>query len=200
MPGARQAAAAGAALGIAGGLALLAPLVVEIPGVLNVARIVLYHAGAIAVGLAAYPWQARVSRRVALAASLPLVGMHAWSIGWIVLPAGQATASGALGSVLFAGAIAMWGSTAWFGSLSAGAGILWRGASLLLAGGAVLAVTGMSRLGLTTDAQPTVFAPLSLLGIVCTGVAWVLVGVDPLVLGRARAQSAVAQGGAGSSA
>jgi len=188
-------------LGILGGLALLVALVVEVPAALNGVRIVLFHVGVIAVGLGIYPWHARTSRWLAAAASVPVLVTNAWSAGWIVLPAAQrGLGSGTIGLVLLVGAIALWGSMVWFGILAIRAGVLWRSASLLLVVGAALAVTGMSRLGLTSDAQPTIFAPLSLFGIAGTGVAWILLGVDLLLLGRARVPPGLPSGRAEASA
>jgi hypothetical protein len=49
--------------------------------------------------------------------------------------------------------------------------------------GSLLAFTGMDRLEWTTRADPTIFLPLSLAGIVLVGIGWIALGVD-LVMTR----------------
>ena len=60
-------------LGVAGGLALLAAFVVEIPAGWTTVRLVLFPVGTIAVVAAAYGSHAAASRRLALAGTIPVV-------------------------------------------------------------------------------------------------------------------------------
>ena len=53
-----------------------------------------------------------------------------------------------------------------------------RWGALALAIGSVLALTGMDRLELTSVANPTIFGPLSLIGIALNGLGWILLGLD----------------------
>jgi hypothetical protein len=63
--------------------------------------------------------------------------------------------------------------------------VLWRWASLALAIGSLLTITGMDRLALTSPDNPTVFAQLALAGFVMVGTAWLLLGAQ-IAVGRAR--------------
>lgn len=178
-------------VGILGGLALLAAFVVDIPEAWNPVRLVLYLAGAIAIALAVHPWHARVSPRLAVAGTVPLVVANAWSMTWVMLSIAQDRPFGGdFGLIGFYASLAAWLADAWFGLCALRIGVLWRPATFLLAVGSLLAITGMDRLELTTQANPTVFGPLSLLGIVLNGAAWIVLGTK-IAIGRAMSKPAV---------
>jgi hypothetical protein len=166
-------------VGILGGLGLLAAFVVEIPSGWNPLRLVLFNAGALAVALAAYRPHAAVSRRLALAGTIPIVVANTWAIAWTLLAIGRESPfSGDFGLVGFWGGLAAWLADAWFGIVALRIGVLWRPATTLLAVGSLLAITGMDRLELTSQANPTVFSPISLAGIALNGIAWILLGLE----------------------
>ena len=50
--------------------------------------------------------------------------------------------------------------------------------ALALAIGSTLAILGMDRLELTSEANPTIFGPIGLIGVALNGVGWILLGLD----------------------
>ena len=170
--------------GILGGLVLLAAFVVDVPEAWNPARLVLFLAGAVAIAVAAHPAQARVAPRLDLAGAVPLGIATLSSITWILQSSGQERPFGGdFGLIGFYASLAVWVAHAWFGLCALRIGVLWRWATLVLIAGSLLAMTGMDRLELTTQSNPTIFEPLSLLGIALNGTAWVLLGTQ-IVAGR----------------
>jgi Na+-translocating ferredoxin:NAD+ oxidoreductase RnfA subunit len=173
-------------LGVAGGLALLLAYLLEIPPAWNALRLVLFCAGAIALALATHGRHAAVSRRLALAGTIPLVIANALYIGWILLSLGQERPfAGDFGLVGFWAALAFWLADAWFGVIALRLGVVWRGAALILVAGSLMSIAGMDRLELTSQANPTVFGPLALTGVALNGLAWVLLGL-PIAFPRIR--------------
>lgn len=176
--------------GIVGGLGLLAAFVIDIPPALNTVRIVLFGVGAIAIAVALYPPHAAVSRRLALAATVPLIVANGWSIAWILLAIGRERPfAGDFGLVGFWAGLSFWLADAWFGVMAMRLGVAWRWAALVLTVGSLLAILGIDRLELTSEANPTVFGPIALTGIALNGLAWILLGVNLLVLARRGSQT-----------
>jgi len=119
-----------------GGLVLLAAFVVEIPSGWNPLRLVLFNAGALAVALAVYTPHAAVSRRLALAGTIPVVVAKTWAIAWTVLAIGRESPfSGDVGLVGFWGGLGVWLVDAWFGIVALRLRVVWRPAALMLAVG-----------------------------------------------------------------
>ena len=58
-----------------------------------------------------------------------------------------------------------------------------------------LAILGIDQLELTSEANPTIFGPIALIGVALNGVAWILLGLDLVLDGRAvpRLRSALAR-------
>ena len=166
-------------VGVLGGVGLLLAFVVEIPAALNTVRLVLFGAGAVAIALATYGRHAAVSRRLALAGTIPLIVANGWYIAWILLAIGRERPfAGDFGLAGFWAGLAFWLADAWFGIVALRLGVVWRWAALALAIGSLLAITGIDRLGLTSQANPTIFQPIALTGIALNGVAWVLLGLE----------------------
>lgn len=173
-------------VGIVGGIGILVAFVVDIPPAVNTVRIVLFYAAAISVTVAVHPWHAAVSRRLALVAAVPLVLTNAWSLAWFLVGLGQERPfAGDFGLVGFYAGLASWMADAWFGLVALRIGVLWHPATLALAVGSILAITGIDRLGLTSSADATIFGPVSLLGIALTATAWVALGTQ-VALGERR--------------
>jgi hypothetical protein len=173
-------------VGILGGLALSAAFMVDVPDAWNTGRLILFLAGGIAIAVASYPDQATVAPRVALAGAVPLIVASLWSVAWILLSIGREQPFGGdFGLIGFSASLAVWLAHAWFGLCALRIGVLWRPAAIVLVAGSLLAITGMDRLELTTQANPTIFEPLSLLGIALDGAAWILLGTQ-IVAGRAQ--------------
>jgi hypothetical protein len=167
-----------AILGIAGGLGLLAAFAIEIPPALNTWRIVLFCSGAIAIAAATFGRHVAISRPWAIAGTVPVMVANAAYLAWILLASGRASPfSGDVGLAGFWLGLAMWLADAWFGLVALRIGTVPRWVALMLAAGSVLAVLGIDRLGLTSSANPTIFGPISLVGIALNGAAWVVLGL-----------------------
>ncbi len=172
-------------VGMLGGLGLLAALVVDIPTASNTVRLVLFCAGAVAVGMAHFGRHAAAWRRLALAGTIPLVVANAAYIAWILLAVGRERPfAGDFGLVGFWAALAFWLADAWFGIVALRLGVVWRPAALILVAGSIMAITGMDRLELTSQAIPTIFANVGMTGVALVGVAWILLGLEVLLGGR----------------
>jgi hypothetical protein len=168
-------------LGISGGAVLVAAFLIDIPTELNVVRLVLYLVGAMAVVVAVHRRQFAVSPRLAgLAATAALVANAAVLVREILPYGPWHPFAGDNGLVLFYATIAMWLSDAAFGVVALRLGMVARLGAVALAVGSTLAITGVDRLGLTSEANPTIFGPLSLTGIALNGIAWIVLGIDLL--------------------
>jgi hypothetical protein len=182
-------------VGILGGLVLLAAFVVEIPPAWNTVRLFLFPAGAIAVALAVHGRHAAVSRRLALAGTVPVLLANGALIAWELLALGRERPfAGDFGLIGFWVGLAFWLADGWFGVVALRLGVLWRWAAVALVAGSLLAILGIDRLGLTSAANPTVFGPLALAGIGLNGIAWVLLGLE-LAVPRLRGSRAVTAAG-----
>ena len=169
-------------VGIVGGLGLLAAFVVEIPPAWNTVRLFLFPAGAIAVAARRHGTHADVSRRLALAGTVPVLLANGAVIAWELFALGRERPfAGDFGLVGFWVSIAVWLADAWFGMVALRLGVLLRWAAVALVAGSLLAILGIDRLGLTSAANPTVFGPLALAGIALNGIAWVLLGLEVAV-------------------
>jgi len=174
-------------VGVLGGAVLLAAFVVDIAPDLNVLRLVLFNAGAMAIVLAVNRRQASAAPAAALLVAVPTFVANAWYLSMVFLSIGRPQPP--LGDSdfrlvwFFAGA-AMWLTDAAFGLVTLRLGVVARWAALALAIGSVLAFTGMDRLGLTSPSDPTIFGPLSLAGIALNGIGWIVLGLDVAIRRR----------------
>jgi hypothetical protein len=167
------------AAGILGGVVLLAAFLLEIPAGVNDLRIVLYLLGASAVVVAVHRRQVDASPTLARLVAIAAVVANASVLLREVLPYGPwHPFAGDNGLVLFYAGIAMWLTDAAFGLVTLGLGVVTRWGALALAVGSVLAVLGIDRLGLTSEANPTIFGSLALTGIALNGLGWILLGLD----------------------
>lgn len=165
--------------GILGGAVLLAAFVVEFAPGLNDLRIVLFNLGAMAVVIGVHRRQASAAPGLALLGAVPAFLANAWYVATVVLAIGHPNPFGGdFGLVYFAAGLALWLTDAWFGLVTLRLGVVTRWGALALAIGSVLAITGIDRLGLTSSDNPTIFGPLSLVGIALNGIGWILLGLD----------------------
>lgn len=165
--------------GILGGGVLLAAFLLEIPAGLNVLRLVLFLVGANAVVVAVHRRQVHASPTLARVVAIAAVIANASVLLREVLPYGPwHPFAGDNGLVLFYAGIAMWLADALFGLVTLRLGIVTRWGALALAVGSALAILGIDRLGLTSEANPTIFGSLALTGIALNGIAWILLGFD----------------------
>ena len=161
--------------GILGGAVLIAAFLFEISPELNAVRIYLLVIGAMAIVIGVHRRQASVAPTVASLGAVPALLANAWYVAMMVLATGRPQPfAGDFGLVFFAAAVAMLLSDAAFGVVTLRLGGVSRWGSLALASGSLLSYTGIDRLGLTS----TIFGPLSQVGIVLTGIGWILLGLD----------------------
>src|SRR4029077_6182036 len=85
----------------------------------------------------------------------------------------------------FVAGMAMWLTNAAFGAATAWYRMAARPSALVLAVGSLMALTGIDRLQLTSEAAPTIFGPISQVGIALTGAAWMLLGAELVTRSRA---------------
>ena len=175
------------AVGILGGVVLLAAFVVGIPGDLNALRLVLFNLGAIAVTIAVQRRHAETGSRVALLVASAAVLANAWYLVMVVLSIGRPVPPAPdpdFRLVMFYAGLAMWLADSAFGFVALRLGLVTRWGALALAIGSLLAVLGMSHLELTSPSNPTIFGPLSLVGIALNGIGWIVLGLDVALRGR----------------
>ena len=175
------------AVGILGGVVLLAAFVVGIPGDLNALRLVLFNLGAIAVTIAVQRRHAETGSRVAWLVASAAVLANAWYLVMVVLSIGRPVPPAPdpdFRLVMFYAGLAMWLADSAFGFVALRLGLVTRWGALALAIGSLLAVLGMSHLELTSPSNPTIFGPLSLVGIALNGIGWIVLGLDVALRGR----------------
>lgn len=171
--------------GILGGAVLLAAFIVEIAPNLNSLRLVLFNVGSIAVGIAVQRRQGDSSPILARVATGAAVLANAWYLAMVVLSIGRPNPfAGDLGLGLLLGGVALWLADAAFGVVTVWLRVVSRWGALALAVGSVLALTGIDRLGLTSAANPTIFGPVSQIGLALNGLGWILLGLDVATRGR----------------
>jgi hypothetical protein len=171
--------------GILGGAVLLAAFVVEVPPDLNDARLVIFNLGAIAVVVAVHRRQVERGPMLARAVAVAAILANAWYLSMVVLSIGRADPfAGDFGLAFFYAALALWLADAVFGGVTLRLRAVAPWGPLALAIGSVLAFTGIDRLALTSVTNPTIFGPLSLIGVALNGVAWILLGLDIVSGGR----------------
>ena len=162
-------------LGIVGGVALVGVFVVSIPVDVNTVRLVLFNLGAIAVAAAT---AIVLAGRLVMVVAGATIAANAWYLAMVVastvasIPIGP----GAFGVVGFWAGLSMWIADAAFGVVGFRLGGSARLGAIALTVGSLLAVLGMDRLELTTRANPTIFLPLSLVGIALNGAGWIVLG------------------------
>ncbi len=174
--------------GILGGIVLLSAFVIWIPDWSSVGRLVLFNIGAMAVVVAVHRRQASIGSRFGLLVASVAVLANAWYLAMIVLSIGRPVppeADPAFRLIAFYAGFAMWLADSAFGFVTLRLGVVTRWGALALAVGSLLAVLGMSHLELTSPANPTIFGPLSLVGIALNGLGWILLGIDVATRDRA---------------
>jgi hypothetical protein len=175
------------AVGVLGGLVLLAAFVTDISPDLNWARLVLFNVGAIAIGIALARRALTPRAPVVLTASA-LVLANAAHLAMTVLSLGdERPFAGESGLAFFLIAAAMWLFDAAFGVVLASrpdvVGLGGRLGAVALAVGSVLAITGMDRVGLVSPDVDSIFKTLALVGIFLNGLGWIVLGLD-VAIGR----------------
>ena len=179
------------ALGVAGiiaGTVLLLGvlgLVVEPPPGTHDVKLVIYCLGAAAVAIGVHRRQASIAPAVVIAVTVAVVLANLWYVVRVLLPYGPwhpfVNDGGAAWLVT---GVALWTADAAFGLACAWLANITRFGAMALAIGSVLAMTGMTQLGLTSAADPTIFTSLSLIGIGLNGAGLILIGLDVMTASR----------------
>ena len=165
--------------GILGGVFLLAVFVVQFAPGVNTLRLAMFNLGAIAIVVAVHRRHAAAAPKLALLGAVPAVLANAWYLAMIALASGRPQPlAGDLGLVFFYAGVAMWLADAAFAAVTLRIGVVARWGALALAIGSPLALLGIDRFGLVSAQDPTIFGPLSQVGIVLNGVGWILLGID----------------------
>jgi hypothetical protein len=168
-------------VGVLGGAVLVAVFVVDVAPGLNVARIVLYNLGAIAIVVAIYGRMKTISPRLALAAAAPAILANAWYLVMEILSIGRPQFPE--GDPEFRLIADYAGASMWLADAAFGLAI-WRAAAtsrwvgLALTVGSLFALSGMSRLELVRGDYAWFFVPAALAGIGANGLSWILLGID----------------------
>jgi hypothetical protein len=166
---------------IGGGFLLLGYINLDewTPDLFNL-RLLLFNLGAIAVGLAAYPRHAAVSRPLALAGTIPVVAAN---LAYLLFTLKLVAQPGQLGpgdyqpvGLFILAAAAMWLTDAWFGLVAVRMNVLNRWSALALLVGSIAAFTGMSNFGLAPSGS--LMEKVILIGVALHGFAWVLLGLE----------------------
>jgi hypothetical protein len=166
-------------VGILGGSILLAVFVIDFSPELNVLRLILFNAGAMAIVFAVHRRQARTAPTLALLAAVPAFLANAWYLAMTLLAIGRPQPfAGDFGLVWFYAGVAMWLADAAFGIVTMRIGVVARWGALALAIGSPLALAGIDRLGLVSAENPTIWGPLALVGAALNGIGWILLGLD----------------------
>jgi hypothetical protein len=186
------------AAGIVGGTFLLSAFVIGIPDGVYTLRLVLFNIGAIAVVVAVHRRQASSGMRLSSLIAAAAIAANGWYLVMILLSTGRPVAPDPdpeFRLVMFYAGLAMWLADAAFGFVTLRLGAVTRWGALALGVGSLLAILGMSHLELTSPANPTIFGPISLIGVALNGMGWILLGFDVMLGGRAvpRLRSALAR-------
>jgi len=185
------------AAGIVGGAVLLSAFLIGIPEWFWDLRMTLYLVGAIAVVVGVHRRQADAAPTLSLAVAIAAIGANGLYLARAVVFPNSPwhPFAGDDGMVFFYAGLATWIADTAFGVVALRLGAVTRWGALALAIGSALSILGMDRLELTSEANPTIFGPIGLIGVALNGVAWILLGVDLVLEGRAvpRLRSALAR-------
>jgi hypothetical protein len=185
------------AAGIVGGAVLLSAFLIGIPEWFWDLRMTLYLVGAIAVVVGVHRRQADAAPTLSLAVAIAAIAANGLYLARAVVFPNSPwhPFAGDDGMVFFYAGLATWIADTAFGVVALRLGAVTRWGALALAIGSALSILGMDRLELTSEANPTIFGPIGLIGVALNGVAWILLGVDLVLEGRAvpRLRSALAR-------
>jgi hypothetical protein len=172
-------------LGVVGGFVLILAFVPNVPLIwdLVIVRLVLFNAGAIAIGLAIHRRQAPRSPILSLAAAAPMILANAWYLVMLVLSIGRPVypePDPQFRQIFFYAAIALWLSDATFGLVALRLGVVSRWAAAALTVGSLGALSGVGGLPFITGPFAAIVFPFSQIGIALNGIAWIALGLGLL--------------------
>ena len=157
--------------GIAAGLAILAAFVIDLPSGVFRDRLIVFGIGVIAIGIGVHRRQVSRAPMASLAGTVVLVtAVLSFLLTVILLEPGNI--------VSFWAGLALWLASAAFGVVSAWIGSASRIGGWAVAIGSLLTATGIDRLGIVSEAAPTIFNTLSQVGIATMAIGWIVLGFD----------------------
>jgi hypothetical protein len=165
-------------LGIAGGLILVSAFVFFIPGTFNVARLVLFNAGAIAIAIAVSRTSFELLGGPGIAAAAFVVFANVLYAAMIVVTQqGRPRLFGEHDALIWMlVGMALWAADGLFGLVALRLTGLGRiGAASLVVGS--LAVLGLNNLGFVQPGVDSLASRLALAGVFSNGLGWVLLGL-----------------------
>ena len=167
-------------LGVAGGLILVSGFAFFITGTFNVARLVLYNAGAVAITVAICRMaRDRMGRWSLALAAFVIVANVAYAAGTLYTGQLEHPFAGVRGVVYAWITMAMWLSDGLFGLVALRLG------GFIGLGGASLALGGLGILGMDRFWEPSELAGLlAATGVALNGIGWILLGLVVAFRGR----------------
>lgn len=161
-------------LGIAGivaGLAILAAFVIDLPSGVFRDRLIVFAVGVCAIGIGVHQRQSVRAPMLSLGVTVALVAANAFFVLTVIF-----LEPGDIG--VFWSGLALWLASAAFGAAGALIGAVSRLGGWAVAAGSLLALTGIDRLGLVSESNPTYFNTLSQVGIGAMALGWIVLGLD----------------------
>ncbi len=164
--------------GIAAGLAILIAFVIDLPSGVFRDRLIVFAVGVSAIGIGVHLRQSSRAPMLSVALTAVLVAANVFFLITVIFfePPNPAA---------FWSGLVMWLSSAAFGVASAWMGAVSRIGASAVAVGSVLTLTGIDRLGLVSQVNPTIFNTLSQVGIAAMAVGWIILGLDVALRRRA---------------
>jgi hypothetical protein len=157
--------------GIAAGLVILAAYVIDLPSGVFRDRLIVFAVGVSAIGIGVHLRQSARAPMLSLAVTVALMAANAFFVFTVIF-----LEPGNIG--VFWSGLALWLASAAFGGASAMIGAVSRVGGWAVAVGSLLALTGIDRLGLVSESNPTYFNTLSQVGIVTVALGWIVLGLD----------------------
>jgi hypothetical protein len=159
------------AAGIVAGLAILAAFLIDLPSGLFRDRLLVFSIGVSAIAIGVHSRQSARAPGMSLVLTTALVAANVFFLISVLFLQPPNPAA------LWAG-LALWLVSALFGAGSALLGAVNRVGGWAVAVGSLLTITGIDRLGLVSEASPTVFNTASQVGIAVMAVGWIVLGLD----------------------
>ncbi|MEO8510898.1 MAG: hypothetical protein ABI534_06600 [Chloroflexota bacterium] len=157
--------------GIVAGLAILVAYVIDLPSGLFRDRLIVFSIGVIAIAIGVHRRQASRAPWASLVVSVILGAVVVFFLVTVLV-------LGVPAVTVFWSGVALWLGSAAFGAVTALIGVVSRIGGWAVAIGSLVALTGIDRLGLVSEASPTIFNTLSQVGIVTMAIGWILLGLD----------------------
>ncbi len=167
--------------GIAAGLAILVAFVIDLPSGVFRDRLIVFAIGVSAIGIGVHLRQSTRAPILSVVLTAALVAANLFFLITVIF-------FGPPNPAAFWSGLVMWLVSAAFGVASGWIGAVSRIGASAVAVGSVLTLTGIDRLGLVSEANPTIFNTLSQVGIAAMAIGWIVLGLDVALRRRAPQQ------------